>query len=61
MASYLPIRPSSGSIARLLVGLDVYLVYMIFCGFNGNRWLVSSLLHRGFRLVDEEWPPRRRS
>ena len=30
------------------------LLYMVFCGCFGNRWLVESLLRRGFRMVGEE-------
>lgn len=30
------------------------LLYMLFCGFFGNRWLAESLRRRGFRMVGEE-------
>lgn len=42
---------SSSTIALLLVLLAVYFGYMVFCGVYGNRWLVASLLRRGFRQV----------
>jgi hypothetical protein len=45
---------SSSNVALLLALLALYLGYMMFCGLYGNRWLVSSLLRRGFRKVGEE-------
>ena len=33
---------------------SVCLLYMLFCGFFGNRWLADSLRRRGFRMVGEE-------
>ncbi|HEX7439032.1 MAG TPA: hypothetical protein VF319_02965 [Caldimonas sp.] len=45
---------SSSTIALLLLLLAVYFGYMVFCGVYGNRWLVSSLLRRGFRQVPED-------
>lgn len=30
------------------------LLYMLFCGVLGNRWLADSLRRRGFRMVGEE-------
>lgn len=41
----------SSTIALLLFLLAVYFGYMVFCGVYGNRWLVTSLLRRGFRQV----------
>jgi hypothetical protein len=29
-------------------------LYMVFCGCFGNRWLVESLLRRGFRMIGDE-------
>ena len=37
----------------------VCLLYMLFCGFFGNRWLAESLRRRGFRMVGEEHGGRR--
>jgi hypothetical protein len=48
------ITASSRSVALLVVLLFAYLGYMLFCGLYGNRWLVSSLLRRGFRQVGED-------
>jgi hypothetical protein len=48
------ITASSRSVALLVVLLLGYLGYMVFCGLYGNRWLVSSLLRRGFRQVGED-------
>ena len=45
---------SSRSVALLLALCCAYLGYMLFCGLYGNRWLVSSLLRRGFRQVGED-------
>ena len=45
---------SSRNVALLLALLGVYFCYMVFCGIYGNRWLVASLLRRGFRQVAEE-------
>ena len=36
-----------------VVGL-FYLVFMVFCGFNGARWAGDSLRRRGYVLVGEE-------
>lgn len=44
---------SSRNVALLFALLVVYFLYMVFCGIYGNRWLVSSLLRRGFRQVSE--------
>jgi hypothetical protein len=45
---------SSRTVALLLGLVCLYIGYMVFCGLYGNRWLVSSLLRRGFRKVGEE-------
>ena len=45
---------SSRTIALLLALACLYVGYMTFCGVYGNRWLVSSLLRRGFRKVGED-------
>jgi len=45
---------SSRSVALLVALLGLYFLYMIFCGVYGNRWLVASLLRRGFRKIGEE-------
>jgi len=45
---------SSRTMALLLALGCLYVGYMTFCGLYGNRWLVSSLLRRGFRKVGEE-------
>lgn len=46
--------PSSRSVGLALALLGAYAVYMLFCGFNGNRWLTDSLRRRGFTMVGEE-------
>ncbi len=53
------IGDSSRSVALLLLLAGTYVVYMLFCGIYGNRWLVSSLLRRGFRQVADERRPAR--
>ena len=45
---------SSRTTALLLALLGLYVLYMLFCGVYGNRWLVASLLRRGFRKVGDE-------
>ncbi|MGH8796198.1 MAG: hypothetical protein ACREXI_04010 [Caldimonas sp.] len=45
---------SSRIVALLLALLGVYFCYMVFCGVYGNRWLVASLLRRGFRQTTED-------
>ena len=45
---------SSRSAALLFALIGLYMLYMVFCGVYGNRWLVASLLRRGFRKVGEE-------
>jgi hypothetical protein len=45
---------SSRTFALLFALLALYFLYMLFCGMYGNRWLVASLLRRGFRQVMEE-------
>lgn len=56
---------SSRNVALLIAFGVVCLCYMLFCGFQGNRWRVDSLLRRGFRQVGEDKPEpassRRRS
>jgi len=47
-------KESSRTVALLLALLGLYLLYMLFCGFYGNRWLVQSLLRRGFRKIGDE-------
>lgn len=42
----------SRNIALLLVFLGFYFGYMLLCGLYANRWLVTSLLRRGFRQVE---------
>ena len=48
------IGESSRSVALLFLLAGAYALYMLFCGIYGNRWLVSSLLRRGFRQVSDE-------
>ena len=45
---------SSRTVALLLVLLGLYFLYMVFCGVYANRWLIASLLRRGFRKIGEE-------
>ena len=45
---------TSRNIALLIALGAVCLCYMFFCGLQGNRWLIASLLRRGFRQVGEE-------
>jgi hypothetical protein len=45
---------SSSTVALLLLLLGLYFLYMLLCGVYGNRWLVASLLRRGFRKIGEE-------
>ena len=45
---------SSRTAAIVLALLGLYVLFMLFCGVYGNRWLVASLLRRGFRKVGEE-------
>jgi hypothetical protein len=45
---------SSRTQALVLALLGLYVLYMLFCGIYGNRWLVASLLRRGFRKIGEE-------
>ena len=45
---------SSRFLALMLAGVGVYLCYMILCGVYGNRWLVNSLLRRGFKQIGDE-------
>jgi hypothetical protein len=45
---------SSRLFALLFAAVAAYVCYMAFCGIYGNRWLVRSLLRRGFRQIGEE-------
>jgi hypothetical protein len=45
---------SSRTVALLLALLGLYVLYMVFCGAYANRWLIASLLRRGFRKIGEE-------
>jgi hypothetical protein len=45
---------SSRASAIGIVLLGFYAAYMLFCGINGNRWLVESLRRRGYILIGEE-------
>jgi hypothetical protein len=45
---------SSRNTAVALAVLGLYFAYMLFCGIYGNRWLVTSLLRRGFRQTSED-------
>ena len=45
---------SSRLLAMLVVALGVYLCYMVLCGIYGNRWLVNSLLRRGFKQIGSD-------
>ena len=45
---------SSRTPALAVALLCLYVVYMVFCGVNGNRWLNDSLRRRGFTMVGEE-------
>jgi len=45
---------SSRTMALLIVLLALYFLFMVFCGVYGNRWLVASLLRRGFRKIGDE-------
>lgn len=49
-----PVHESPRLVALLLLVLVFYVGYMVFCGLFGNRWLVSSLLRRGFRPVVDD-------
>ena len=40
--------------ALLVAGFGTYLCYMVLCGIYGNRWLVKSLLRRGFKQIGED-------
>ena len=47
--------PSSSRLSALLVaGVCAYLCYMVLCGIYGNRWLVNSLLRRGFKQIGSD-------
>ncbi|MEP7056468.1 MAG: hypothetical protein ABI809_01690 [Caldimonas sp.] len=45
---------STRVIALLLIFVVAYLGFMLFCGLYGNRWLVASLLRRGYRQVGKD-------
>ncbi len=45
---------SSRNIGLMTAVLGVYFCYMVCCGIYGNRWLVASLLRRGFRQTRQE-------
>jgi len=45
---------SSRTDALIVVLFGFYVVYMLFCGFYGNRWLSESLRRSGFTMVGEE-------
>jgi len=45
---------SSRLLAMLVAAIGVYLCYMILCGIYGNRWLVNSLLRRGFKQIGSD-------
>lgn len=45
---------TSRNIALLIALGAACLAYMTFCGVQGHRWLVASLLRRGYRRVGEE-------
>jgi len=49
-----PSSNSSRGAALALVLVGLYAMYMLFCGLNGNRWLIDSLRRRGFTMVGEE-------
>ena len=49
--------PTSRTAALGLALLAAYVVYMIFCGVNGNRWLSDSLRRRSYTLIGEEKRP----
>ena len=40
--------------AVLVAGFGAYLCYMVLCGIYGNRWLVNSLLRRGFKQIGDD-------
>lgn len=46
--------PTSRTAALALALMAIYAVYMLFCGFNGTRWLTESLRRRGFTLISDE-------
>ena len=46
--------PSSRTAALAVALLCLYVVYMVFCGVTGSRWLSDSLRRRGFTMVGEE-------
>ena len=59
--AYIRIRPQGATVtsssrlfALLFAGFAAYVGYMILCGIYGNRWLVNSLLRRGFKQIGEE-------
>ena len=45
---------SSRLSALLLAAFGAYLCYMVLCGIYGNRWLVNSLLRRGFKQIGSD-------
>jgi hypothetical protein len=49
-----PFHQSPRLLALTALVLLFYFAYMVFCGLFGNRWLVSSLLRRGFRQVVDD-------
>ena len=48
------VTSSSRLSALLFAGFAAYLGYMIVCGIYGNRWLVNSLIRRGFKQIGED-------
>ena len=48
------VTSSSRLLALLVAGFAGYVGYMVLCGIYGNRWLVNSLLRRGFKQIGED-------
>jgi len=48
------VTSSSRLLALLVTGFAAYVGYMVLCGIYGNRWLVNSLLRRGFKQIGED-------
>ena len=49
--------PTSRTAALGLALFAASMVYMVFCGIHGNRWLCDSLRRRSHTLIGEEKRP----
>lgn len=43
---------SSKSLLSIFLDLGITLIYMLVCGIYGNRWLMNTLLKRGYIVVN---------